>query len=105
MHEVRHDLDRSRDDKRAQGRLRYCLHRALNQQDVDHAAADDDDGERHVNAASSATAKIAHIAVTPKGENGVGDVKVSASIMSGGLVIQSPPICTSSATTSAPPVQ
>ena len=41
-------------------------------------------------AASSATAKIAHIATTPKGENGVGDVKVSASTMSGGLVIHRP---------------
>ncbi len=42
-------------------------------------------------AAKSATAKMAHIAITPKGENGVGDVKRSASIMSGGLVIQRPP--------------
>ena len=46
----------------------------------------------------NATAKIAHMAVTPHGENGVGDVKVRASIMSGGLVIQRPPTCTTTAT-------
>ena len=56
-------------------------------------------------AARSATAKIAHMAITPKGENGVGDVNVSASIMSGGLVIQSPATWTITATTSAPPIQ
>ena len=42
------------------------------------------------NAARSATAKIAHMATTPKGENGVGDENSNASIMSGGLVNQSP---------------
>ncbi len=57
------------------------------------------------NAAKSAKAKIAHIATTPKGENGVGDVKVSASIMSGGLVIQRPPTWITTAATSAPPTQ
>ena len=55
--------------------------------------------------AKSATAKIAHIAITPKGENGVGDTKRRASIMSGGLVIQRPATWTTTATTSAPPVQ
>ena len=55
--------------------------------------------------AKSATAKIAHMAITPQGENGVGDVKRSASIMSGGLVIQRPPTWTTTAKTSAPPIQ
>jgi hypothetical protein len=45
------------------------------------------------------------MAITPKGENGVGDVKRRASIMSGGLVIQRPPTWTTTATTSAPPIQ
>ena len=45
---------------------------------------------RRRSAAKSATAKIAHMAITPKGENGVGDAKRRASIMSGGLVIQRP---------------
>ena len=40
-----------------------------------------------------------------EGENGVGDVKRRASIMSGGLVIQRPPTWTTTATTSAPPIQ
>ena len=56
-------------------------------------------------AAKSATAKIAHMAITPKGENGVGDEKRRASIMSGGLVIQSPPTWINTATTNAPPIQ
>ena len=55
--------------------------------------------------AKSATAKIAHIAITPKGENGVGDAKRRASIMSGGLVIQRPATWTTTATTSVPPIQ
>ena len=45
---------------------------------------------RRRSVAKSAAAKIAHMATTPKGENGVGDAKSRASIMSGGLVIQSP---------------
>ena len=60
---------------------------------------------RRRSAAKSATAKIAHMAITPKGENGVGDVKVRASIMSGGLVIQRPPTWITTAATSAPPIQ
>ena len=86
---------------------------------MDHAAYDDDNREQHMgdapgsrpqsnrrrNAARSATAKIAHMAITPKGENGVGDVKISASIMSGGLVIQRPPTWITTATTSVPPIQ
>ena len=48
---------------------------------------------------------MAHMAITPKGENGVGDVKRRASIMSGGLVIQRPPTWITTATTSAPPIQ
>ena len=60
---------------------------------------------RRRSAAKSATAKIAHMAITPKGENGVGDVKRRASIMSGGLVIQRPPTWTTTVTTSAPPIQ
>ena len=60
---------------------------------------------RRRNKARNATAKIAHMAITPKGENGVGDAKRSASIMSGGLVIQRPPTWTTTATTSAPPIQ
>jgi hypothetical protein len=60
---------------------------------------------RRRNAAKRATAKIAHIAITPKGENGVGDAKVSASSMSGGLVIQRPPTWKTTAMTSAPPIQ
>ena len=46
--------------------------------------------DRRRSATKSATAKIAHIAITPKAENEVGDVKRRASIMSGGLVIQRP---------------
>ncbi len=86
---------------------------------MDHTANDDDDREQHMgdaprcgrspnrrrNAANSATAKMAHIAITPQGENGVGDVKVRASIISGGLVIQRPPTWITTATTSAPPIQ
>ena len=45
---------------------------------------------RRRSAAKSATAKMAHIAITPKGENGVGDENIRASTMSGGLVIQRP---------------
>ena len=60
---------------------------------------------RRRSAAKSATAKMAHIAITPKGENGVGDAKRSASIMSGGLVIQRPATWITTATTSAPPIQ
>ena len=45
---------------------------------------------RRRSAAKTATAKIAHMAITPKGENGVGDANRRASIMSGGLVIQRP---------------
>ena len=60
---------------------------------------------RRRSAAKSATEKIAHMAITPKGENGVGDVKVRASTMSGGLVIQRPTTWTATATTSAPPIQ
>ena len=60
---------------------------------------------RRRNAAKTPTPKIAHMATTPKGENGVGDVKVSASIMSGGLVIQRPPTWITTAPTSAPPIQ
>ena len=60
---------------------------------------------RRRSAARSATAKIAHIAITPKGENGVGDVRRRASIMSGGLVIQRPTTWITTATTSAPPIQ
>ena len=56
---------------------------------------------RRRSAARSATAKIAHIAITPKGENGVGDANRRASIMSGGLVIQRPATWTTTATTSA----
>ena len=56
---------------------------------------------RRRSAAKNATAKIAHIAITPQGENGVGDEKRRASIMSGGLVIQRPPTWTTTATTSA----
>jgi hypothetical protein len=74
-----------------------------------HTPYDDD---RHVlspnrrrKAAKNATAKIAHMAITPKGENGVGDTKVRASIISGGLVIQRPPTWTTTATTTAPPIQ
>ena len=48
---------------------------------------------------------MAHMAVTPKGENGVGDEKVSASIMSGGLVIQRPTTWITIAATSVPPIQ
>ena len=84
---------------------------------MDHTASDDDNRQQHMggaprsrsqsrrNAAKSATAKIAHMAITPKGENGVGDEKRSASTMSGGLVIQRPPTWITTATTSAPPVQ
>ena len=46
---------------------------------------------RRRSAANSAVAKIAHMAITPQAEKGVGDVKRSASITSGGLVIQRPP--------------
>ena len=60
---------------------------------------------RRRNAAKAATAKIAHIAITPKGENGVGDTKRRASIMSGGLVIQRPATWTTTAATSVPPIQ
>lgn len=60
---------------------------------------------RRRSSASSATMKMAHIAVTPKGENGVGDEKVRASIMSGGLVNQRPATWITTATTSAPPIQ
>ena len=60
---------------------------------------------RRRSAAKSATAKMAHMAITPKGENGVGDEKRRASIMSGGLVIQRPPTWITTATTSAPPIQ
>ena len=81
---------------------------------MDHAPYDDDNRERHVrgrslnrrrSAAKNATAKMAHMAITPKVANGVGDEKRSASIMSGGLVIQSPPTWIATATTSAPPIQ
>ena len=60
---------------------------------------------RRRSAAKSATAKIAHMAITPQAENGVGDVKRRASITSGGLVIQRPPTCITTATTSTPPIQ
>ncbi len=49
--------------------------------------------------------KMAHMAITPKGENGVGDEKVRASIMSGGLVIQRPATWITIAAASAPPIQ
>jgi hypothetical protein len=45
------------------------------------------------------------MAITPQEENGVGDAKRRASIMSGGLVIQRPPTWTTTATTSVPPIQ
>ena len=60
---------------------------------------------RRRSVAKSATAKIAHMAITPQGENGVGDEKRRASIMSGGLVIQRPPTWITTATTSVPPIQ
>ena len=60
---------------------------------------------RRRNEARSATAKMAHMAITPKGENGVGDEKRRASIMSGGLVIQRPATWITTATTSVPPIQ
>ena len=60
---------------------------------------------RRRSATKSATAKIAHMAITPKAENGVGDVKRRASIMSGGLVIQRPATWTTTATTSTLPIQ
>jgi hypothetical protein len=60
---------------------------------------------RRRSAAKNATAKIAHIAVTPKGENGVGDIKRRASIMSGGLVIHKPATWTTTNTTSVPPIK
>ena len=82
---------------------------------MDRTPGDDDDRQqamrqvrgrsRRRNIAKSATAKIAHIAITPKGENDVGDANRSASIMSGGLVIQRPPTWIKIATTSVPPIQ
>ena len=51
------------------------------------------------------TAKIAHMAITPQAENGVGDLKRRASITSGGLVIQRPPTWITTAMTSTPPIQ
>jgi hypothetical protein len=48
---------------------------------------------------------MAHMAITPQGENGVGEEKSKASIMSGGLVIQRPPTWTTTAATSTPPTQ
>ena len=39
-------------------------------------------------AANSAVARVAHMAITPHAENGVGDAKRSASITSGALVVQ-----------------
>ena len=60
---------------------------------------------RRRSAAIIATAKMAHMAITPQGENGVGDENVRASIMSGGLVIQRPATWITTATTSAPPIQ
>ena len=41
-------------------------------------------------AARNAVVKIAHIAITPQAENGVGERNNSASMTSGGLVSQSP---------------
>ena len=52
-----------------------------------------------------ATAKMAHIAITPQAEKGVGDVNRRASTTSGGLVIQSPATCMTTAATSKAPVQ
>ena len=83
---------------------------------MEHTPRDDDNGQQRMGDApgsrsqspaqcKSATAKIAHMAITPQGENGVGDTKRRASIMSGGLVIQRPPTWITTATTSAPPVQ
>jgi len=60
---------------------------------------------RRRSAAKSATAKIAHMAITPKGENGVGDVKRRGVDHVGGLVIQRPPTWTTTAATSVPPIQ
>src|SRR5262245_16924608 len=52
-----------------------------------------------------ATRKMAHMAITPQAEKGVGDVKRSASITSGGLVIHSPTTCMITAATNNVPVQ
>ena len=60
---------------------------------------------RRRSAAIIATVKMAHMAITPQGENGVGDAKRRASIISGGLVIQRPPTWITTATTSVPPIQ
>lgn len=57
------------------------------------------------NPAKKAEMTSAHIATTPKTENAVGARKVIASIMSGGLVIQSPETCTATASNNATPIQ
>jgi len=61
--------------------------------------------KRRRSAAKNATEKMAHMAITPNGENGVGDTRRRASIMSGGLVIQRPPTWITTAATSVPPIQ
>ena len=79
---------------------------------------DDDHRERHMSDAPRSQSQLAAECSQkrdvwiwptwgshPEGENGVGDFKRSASIMSGGLVIQSPPTWTNTAMTSAPPIQ
>lgn len=55
--------------------------------------------------AKNAVAKTAHMAITPQTENGVGEAKSRASITSGGLVIQSPPIWTKIEATKNAPTQ
>ena len=54
-------------------------------------------------AASRAAPNTAHMATTPKGENGVGEVKSSASITSGGLVTHRPATWLATTMTSAIP--
>lgn len=58
---------------------------------------------RRRNTANKAAAKTVHMAITPQAEKGVGDVKVRASITSGGLVIQRPATCVTTASTRPKP--
>ena len=94
------------------------LHRPLDQHAMDHAACDDDNRKQHMGDAPRSRPQSQSPAECrqnrdgedcphgdhTKGENGVGDVKVRASIMSGGLVIQRPPTWITTATTSVPPI-
>ncbi len=57
----------------------------------------------NLNTAKQVVAKIAHMAMTPHIENGVGDANNSASITSGGLVIHRPTICTTTLNSNAIP--